>query len=427
MLKIASCSPMIISCHIPWSNQMGNEKAGKTSASVVDVFENYLGEHISRITSTTVAKLSPEQQLALSNLLATFVHESTLARTYFQESVLADYTCNPYFANHDHEQPALSKKLMHLILYYPRVLLQWDECEAFDSSHRFGIDRQYLGYLAEYVRNAADLFRRGILLPIDSRPLISDKARQDCWDLAHRLSGNVPLCKYARPRLPIRGVVKKGELKEFVEAFLTPVYEDLRLSRRTNAAPAFVDPVSDALFRYHLQRGRVQCNTQTEQGMLSSTLMALRLPALQDIAPADFIAIREQSEDFEEYRRVLGAAIRRVNERFTSGRNLDEIFHDEVAPLQFQVRQLQAARKDRSVGQFLKTTALTTTIGGISIALASGICESLGQNFDVLPKLIQTGAVPWVTLLYWLFFNRPNRNQERLLRFYNALYEDTRT
>src|SRR5207244_8741670 len=133
----------------------------------------------------------------------------------------------------------------------------------------------------------------------------------------------------------------------------------------------------------------------------------ITVPGLEDISMADLIGIRRNSEEFGEWRRSLGSALRRIDEDVVNGKTLDQTFQGELAVIEERALRMKNELKGKSLRNSLRSATINTAIGAMAVYGGAETSQVLGHSFDSFSKLVTLAPVPLLTMLFWLLFNRP--------------------
>ena len=233
--------------------------------SVIDVFENSLGEAVGPALPKVLRKLPKKRAAALLTELDKFLAAQADEGCFSAEAVLVDETSGDIFFKYfDADQPSLSDHTKRLLLLYPEIITQWG---YLTSGHdQFGVD--FLDYLGAYVSAHAELLRTHAITPIS--PRLADV--EPIWEIAFDASlrnATQRFAKYAHPHLPILADLPIARVREDLEAYLFGLYKDCLLSGHLKLSPVFLDSSQAALFEYHL-RSKRQPTAFTAHGLTNS-------------------------------------------------------------------------------------------------------------------------------------------------------------
>jgi len=396
--------------------------AGQQVPSVVDVFENYLDASISNINATAIKGLSTTQVDELFSQLERFLEMALLTKGFSVETALVDHTADPYLALGAGQPPNLSRAVRQLALYYPRLVIPWDMTFRMPGKENAERNKVLLGYVADYIADIAPLLRKQVILPVDRMAYLKSQDMLP-FDLATAHVNDALVAK-SWEYIPARDDSAPAEKREIVSAYLANLYEDLLTSSQMSASPAVIDLTMHHLFLAHLEKDRRTASPlRISDREIAHKLVSLDLPGLDDISLGDLISIRESDDDFEEWRRALARTLHNVDAAVERGTSLNDAFADQLGEIEERAARLNSELKGKSLRGSIKSSVISTTIGGIAVYGGAEISQLMHHSFDAFSKLVTLGPLPLLNVIFWLLFNRCDPKKKRLARFYNALID----
>ncbi|MCC7142216.1 MAG: hypothetical protein IT349_08965 [Candidatus Eisenbacteria bacterium] len=385
--------------------------------SIVDVFENFFGDDIVRLSPELVEKLHPDRGDELVDHIDAFL--SAAADSWFHEdAVCLDSLANPVLVANDPTEPKTTRRakqvgLMHREIVFPMQPLAIDHAI-------FGL--RYPASLLSWSQVNHRLLRENIFTMI-RRPnfaTILDEVRAE--QLLRFISDHL---LESGPEDLLRRITPEGgdaeELRLAVEASVASALTDAVSAGCVRSNLAFLDEDAGDIYSALLNGDCLGDTKVNEVPLTVSLLQTLELPAIADIADQDFVAIRQESEDFAEFRDSLSRALSKTKSALDQGRPLQDAFGTSLDELRYKADQLRHAMKDKKLLPYLRKAAQTASVGaavGTGAAAAADIAKG-----ELLPTALAARTVAQFlahTLFALLFYSPPTR-EERLLRFYNVL------
>jgi hypothetical protein len=154
----------------------------------------------------------------------------------------------------------------------------------------------------------------------------------------------------------------------------------------------------------------------------ASLLRELELPAIEDLRDEDFVGIRQDSEGFDEFRSVLGRALRDTAADFESGKDLNTAFQAHLGEVRWKAELLTRDVKTKTFSRFFRSGAQNVTIGSF-VSTAAAAAATIAQHAALEPVSLAARfgtSTVLGTLLALLLYKR-QASPKRLLRFYDVL------
>ncbi|HEY1922987.1 MAG TPA: hypothetical protein VGG44_09595, partial [Tepidisphaeraceae bacterium] len=385
-----------------------------SKACLVDVFENYLDESISVRTSDAIGKLTPDQVRELLYAVEKHLEMAAWTKGFSVDSICVEGSGVSVLYD---IEPILTPKIKQLALYYPRLILPWDDIAGEYTKKATDKDRHLLQRVVAAIVPVAPLLRSHVLTPLYSR-VFGKEADDELILKLVKKPVSKELFKAAWKYFPVHNHIPMHEKHEVYRDYLGSLYGHLLLCGRMKAAPGIVDPALHALFSAHLMEtpNRHKKHLPSD-GTVANGLITLQLPGIADISAEDLIAIRESADEFREWRQELGSALHRVGDIVADGESFNKAFQDQLSPVRERADRMKSDLLKGSLKSMLKDTLVNTTIGAVSVAGGVEIAALAGRDFDAFSSLATLASIPLLTIIVWLLFGRSDPAKVRLLRF----------
>lgn len=150
----------------------------------------------------------------------------------------------------------------------------------------------------------------------------------------------------------------------------------------------------------------------------------LELPAIEDLADEDFVSIRLESEDFEEFRNVLGRALARTSKEVKGGHELNSSFQNNLDEVRWRAEMLRQDVRDKSLARYLKPAVQNVAIGSFVSTAATAAADSVQGASDITSLAARFGVSAVLGTLFALLVYSPPARKQRLLRYYDVLLDE---
>lgn len=395
--------------------------------TLLDVFENFFGEQVTELSGDSVAKLPAPRLDELIEVIDMFL-EAARKQEYPSEAVMADALTDPIIIPDDHLEPRTTRRAKQIALAHREVVIPM---QPLSIDYRLDENREKASRpvqsLLEWARRNHALLR-GHVLSVTGRTnpfdvLGDDETRQLVSEMVNAMQHqSSPDMQY----LVGRDVdIKSTEAQDALEAWMYGVLLDAVNAGSIGANLAFLDESSGKLYArmssvlMHSSFSRESVCVRNVQ-----TLQQLQMPAIDDIPDSDFVAIRMQSEDFEEFRAALGRLLERTEFAEKSEQDVSKVFRDNLLEVRLRADQLRREVKDKAIRPFLRNNVQNISLGAVASTAAAAASDLTQESVhpQALAARLFTG-VALSTLFAALLYRAPER-QLRLLRFYNVLLDD---
>lgn len=383
-------------------------------ASLVDVFENFFGEGVERLAPASVEGLAPERQRELVELLD--MHLDAAAGDEFHEDVvLLDSMSDPVIIVDDPSEPMTTRRAKQVALYHTEVVIPmqplWIDYDL--------VGPKYVAALLQWCRVHHPLLRGHVLSFIRTPRLELDEDSER--EVLELLRAEVRRAENAVLK-PLVEFEPDEVVGDALETALSVMLRDLGRAAMLGRGISFLDREGGELAG--TVADLVRRSEALKELSMARVLERLALPAIDQLPNQDFVEIRLQSEDFEEFRGVLGRAVAKTQEEAAAGKDWQAAFRSNLDEPRWRAELLRRELKDKALRKFMHDKSqgyVVSALSSATFAVASGLAT--GQ-IDPAFIAAQFGvSVPLSTLLA-LLFRQSTARKERLLRFYNVLLHD---
>jgi|GEM_PF-2808330 len=407
---------------------MQNDHGGTVRASLVDVFENFFGDSIARLSREDIAGQPGPRVEELVAGVDAFLH-ATASDEYPPEAVVADSLSDPIIIPDDRTEPRTTRRAKQLALAHREVVIPMQPLmiDFRLAEHPQEASRPVEALLEWTRRN--DLLVRKHVLSVAGRPspfdvLGYDRTRQLVAEMVSAMQSDA--LSGIRSRITEYCQGDKSEEQDVLEAYMYGVLLDAINAGSINANLAFLDADSGHL--YSGMVGMLKDHRQVSganQIDTAALLQQLQMPSIDDIPDAEFVAIRTQSDDFEEFRSALGRVLAKTSVAATEGTDLATAFRGSLDEIHMRADALRRGVKDKALRPFLRASLQGISLGAVASTAAAAAADFTQSSVhpDALAARLLTGTALG-TLLAAMFFRPPTR-ERRLLRFYNVLLDDS--
>lgn len=406
---------------------MTQDPGATSRPTLLDVFENYFGEQVTELSRDSVAKL-PEPRLdELIEVIDMFL-EAARKQDYPPEAVMADALTDPIIIPDDHSEPRTTRRAKQIALAHREVVIPM---QPLSIDYRLYENREKASRpvqsLLEWARRNHALLRGHVLSvtgrtnPLDvlgydeTRQLVSEMVsvsqRESSPDIRYLVGQDVD--------------INSTEAQDALEAWMYGVLLDALNAGSIGGNLAFLDASSGNLYARMSGVLMTSCFSRERVAVRSvQTLQQLQMPAIDDIPDSDFVAIRMQSEDFEEFRAALGRLLEKTEIAEKSEQDLSKAFRDNLLEVRLRADKLRHEVKDRALRPFLRKNARNISLGAVA-STAAAAASDLTQD-SVHPQALAARLFTGIALstLFAALLYRPPDRELRLLRFYNVLLDD---
>lgn len=393
--------------------------------SLVSVFENFFGEDINTLPKSVINSLPRNQLDDLVYIIDLFL-EDAKKHDYPPEAVMLDSLSNPIIIPFDTTEPRTTRKAKQVALSHREVVIPF---QALGIDYRCASNhkkaRRYPAALLQWTRQNHVLLRQHVI-SVSGRPNILEVLGQDkVKQLTKELTDVFLTPNFRETRLRIIKPEEVGKAEE-IDAINSWVYSmlmDAINANSINANLAFLDEDSGLVYQKIVASTKSLKIKRSPSVTDVQLLQSLDMPAIDDLPDHEFVAIRTQSDDFEEFRSALARVLAKTKTGVSSGESLQEIFKNNLDEIHIRADVLRREIKDKPLRKFLRTTLQGVSLGAITSTSAAAAADFVSG--DSRPEALAARFLTTVglgTLLAAVFYKPPNR-QRRLLRFYNVLLD----
>ena len=262
-------------------------------ASIVDVFENFLGGAIDSITESDFQKLTAAQASDLVAQLDLFL-EAASREEYPDDAVTLDGFASPIIIPYDRSEPRTTRRAKQVSLVHSEVIIPLQEVSQ-DYS-KFG--SAHLSSLGEWARRNEKLLRAHVLSLGRAPELLDLLDLDDVTELADWLMENLARAEH------------RDALERLIPDWQRKAKDDLLADLSPIVYSTMADAIAGGVFRtglsftqetagrfYQFCAGMLQSGGEDKTALFSHTalLRDLELPAIDDLKDEDFVGIRMES------------------------------------------------------------------------------------------------------------------------------------
>ncbi len=312
-----------------------------------------------------------------------------------------------------------------LALLQPQVVLpivNLEEAIWYPPEHskrkRGEVNKKGLMMVHEWARENAKLLRKGVILPRSYEVYLSNSVDRLCTRAAYGIDFS-RVWKRVTEFAPVIPIESKRESINILRMTTYYLFQEMFVARKLNARAAISDIQTYKLWKY-LEHSLL-VSAANEVCKVSTTLLRLELPDINGISKEDLVRLHGDSEAFASWRYQLASTLRNIERRLEAGEHIQTVADEEMLPLKERARAIEKELSNTSIRQKLKTAATTVAIGAATLAATHPVLDYLGLPTATLRDLVKLGPAAAVSLLWWLFFDKPKGDKEIIARCYNAL------
>ena len=388
-------------------------------SSIVDVFENYFGENIDHLTSESMRKLPTGQAEELVYEVDKYL-ESVQGSFIPTEAVVLDSLTNPILIPEDQSEPTTTLKAKQVALYHREVVIPIQPLAMdFEESASSQIES-----LLTWSRNNNRLLRTHVFSLVQRMNPIRAFGQTECEELVASATDFIFDDEELRRRVSL-SMFRSGsaEEREWIEDSVWSILLDAANSGQLGANLSFIEPEAGRLY-HELAKTLGDAPALRNTGAKAEVLEQLTLPAVEDIRDEDFVAIRTLSDDFEEFRNILGRVLRNTHTGITKGTELQDAFEDQLYEVRTKAHLLRSELKDRSLKSYLRGSLQSYSLGAFASGTGAALTAGLTGTLALGPLAAGTALSAVVGTLATVLMYRPPTREARMLRFYSSLLGD---
>jgi hypothetical protein len=385
----------------------------------VDVFENFFRTEITKLSASSVYALSKSQADELVEGIDAHL-AAAQADILPDEAVVLDSMASPIIVADDRTEPRTTRRAKQVALTHREVVIPVQPIHI--DYQQCG--RKYPASLLEWTCRNAGLVRAHVLT-LAGRPNVLaifgvDYAKELAGDITEELM-SPEHASLLKTLLTPESFADVHERRDSLEAFVYAAMGDAVAAGAFGSNLSFIDSDSGRLYGRMASIARDQFATRSVPISHATLLENLDLPAIGEVSDEDFVQIRLQSEDFAEYRSVLGRVLDKTGADYQVGTDLNVAFRGQLDEIRWRAELLRRDVKDKSLKRYLRSTLQSVTLGSVVSTAATAadhattgplLVETLAARFGV--------SVVLGSLIAMFSYSPPNR-KTRLLRFYDVL------
>ncbi len=390
-------------------------------ASLLDVFENFLGASIGAITDRHVESLAPAEARELVDQIDIFL-EAASSEEFSEDAIALDGFASPIIIPFDRTEPRTTRRAKQISLIHSEVIIPLQEVGL--DYERYG--RKHLVSLCAWSRRNEKLLRAHVFSLARAPELLEAFDPDQITELADWLMENLTReCGESdlRKLIPDWQNKDRDELLAALSPIVYSTMQDAVGGGVFGASLSFTQATAGLFYRFCAETAGASA-APASLFSHAALLHDIELPAIEDLADEDFVGIRIESEDFGEFRSVLERALEKTSRDVQAGQGLDSSFRNNLDEVRWRAELLRRDARDKALGRYLRPATQNVAIGSfVSTAAASAASLVQGPlDLSSLAARFGTSAILG-TLLALLIYSPPTRKR-RLLRFYDVLLDD---
>lgn len=393
-------------------------------ASVIDVFENFLGASINKITDSHLENLSVTEADELIEHLDLFLEAA--ANDDFAEDVISlDGFASPIIIPYDRTEPRTTRRAKQIALVHSEVIIPVQEV---GQDYRL-YGRKHLTSLCSWCHRNEKLLRAHVF-SLARTPELFDAFEPDQiteladWLMENLISGGHE--SDLEKLIPDWREMDHERLFTALSPMVHSTLQDAVSGGVFGAGLSFTQATAGLFYRFCAETVNNSALNTSSSALFSHAVLLhdLELPAIEDIKDEDFVGIRLESEDFDEFRSVLRRALNRTSNEVKDGADLNSAFQHNLEEVRWRAEILRREARDKSLARYLKPAAQNVAIGSFVSTAAAASASSVQGPLDFASLAARFGTSVVLGLLFALLIYAPPNRQQRLLKFYDVLLDE---
>jgi hypothetical protein len=350
-------------------------------ASVINVFENFLGASINKITDSHLENLSVTEADELIEQLDLFLEAAT--NDDFAEDVISlDGFASPIIIPYDRTEPQTTRRAKQIALVHSEVIIPVQEVGQ--DYRRYG--RKHLTSLCNWCRRNEKLLRAHIFSLARTPELFDAFEPDQITELADWLMG---ILIAGERESDLQRLIQgwHGMDRDHLFSALSPIVhstlQDAVSGGVFGAGLSFTETTAGLFYRFCAETvNNSPLNPSSALFSHAVLLHDLELPAIENIKDEDFVGIRLDSEDFDEFRSVLRRALSRTSKEVKDGVELNSSFRNNLDEVRWRAEILRRDVRDKSLARYLKPATQNVAIGSF-VSTAAAAASSVQGPLDL--------------------------------------------
>ena len=390
-------------------------------ASVIDVFENFLGTGIGQLTERNFEALAKDQAGELVAQIDIFL-EAASGDAFADDAITLDGFASPIILPRDHTEPRTTRRAKQVALAHSEVVIPLQEFSQ-DYS-RYG--RLHLSSFCQWLQRNEKLLRSHVFSLTRAPDLLDILEIDQVTDLADLLMEKLTDAGQEADLsrlMPNWQTVGRGELDAALSPIIYTTLQDTAAGATLGTNLSFTQEAGGRCYQFCADALNAASTSAPNVFAHSVLLHDLELPSIDNLPDEDFVGIRLHSEDFGQFREVLGRSLGKTARQVEAGEPLDAAFRQSLDEVRWRAELLRHDTRDKHLAKFFRTTFQGITIGSIvstAAAAAAVLPQSVG---DVQSLAFRFGTSLTLGTLFALLLYQPPKRKQRLLRFYDMLLD----
>ncbi|MBE7506197.1 MAG: hypothetical protein HS101_07900 [Planctomycetia bacterium] len=390
--------------------------------SLLDVFENFLGTNIETVSRSAIAKLASSQLDDLVDAIDYYLRNAN-TQAFPADTVMLDMLTNPIIAAHDPTVPQTTRAVKQVALGHREVVIPMGDVGV---DYRCARNRQeansYPASLLEWCRNNHVLLRHHVFSVVGYAPLFTVTGDMQDDLLTEELTELLLQPEYAEAmKYVVSPSVSAKERRQSIGSAVRCAFMDIINASNINGNLAYIDRAGSVVYAaiVNLVRESVRPSEKVESG--ARLLKTLYLPAIDDVSDLEFVAIRMQSDEFEEYRSALGRVLVKTEVAIEAGKDANEAFRDNLDEIYIRADQLRREIKDQTVNKHMRAALQGVQLSAVvstAAAMSSELIQGAIHPASLIARFLTSLGL---ASLFSVVTHKSPLGRQRMLRFYEVL------
>lgn len=383
--------------------------------TIVDIFENLLGETLTLKTLPLGKRLSKQQLDDLIWSLNSFDADSWSTRDSLEERISTFVPKEIGFAElRDIGVARYIEMIQNHLLYYPRIHVTH---HLNPLSLFFNLSFEEIDLFVEVYATLRDLIQEGILVVSTwpdtgvSEPIIEElnEIDSDDQELLSFVSKNRS-SNYYPQSLPAVELIDEYHITQVVASLMdvswTAKYRDLL-----------------SIHEFKMKRMEKELSSIDKVELTAMDLFGrLSLPSINNISPYDLVRIRLTEDSFYNWRNSLTSIIRKIPIEVRHSSQWQREFTQQARlEMQPALNSLIGKRSSKSLRTHIHDSAIGFSAGVSNVLLESSAISST----NIREGLLKLGISTSTALLASILFRSKNKCSRNLLKFYSLFDEES--
>jgi hypothetical protein len=404
------------------AEQAPKDRLTSERASVLDVFENFLGASIATITDHHLESLAPSEANELVEQIDIFL-EAASGEDFPEDAIALDGFASPIIIPFDRTEPQTTRRAKQVSLAHSEVIIPLQEV-GLDYT-RYG--RKHLISLCAWARRNEKLLRAHVFSLARTPEVLEAVEPDQLTELADWLMENLTRGDREgdlQKLIPNWQSKDRDELLAALSPLVYSTMQDAVGGGVFGVSLSFTQATAGLFYRFCAETvGGGTSNSSASLFSHAALLHDMELPAIEDLKDEDFVSIRLESEDFGEFRLVLERALQKISREVQEGHDLNSSFRNNLDEVRWRAELLRREVRDKTLARYLKPAAQNVAVGSFVSTAAAAAASSVQGPLDLTSLAVRFGTSAILGALFALLFYSPPTRKRRLLKFYDVLLD----